>query len=261
MSCPSNVNVVSFNARGLRNRVKRRSLFRHLHTAYADSIVVLQETHSIAAVENAWRNEWRGKIFYSHGSETDQAGVAIMFPHSFTARIEHIYSDEDGRIVCLWIGDADDKMLCVGVYAPAMDNQSVKSAFLDRLRDILLAHSNVKSLVCGDFNIKLGPLDSDRLNIRGTRASTKLHDLLNEFSLEDVWRKQHESCRRYSWRRLNPLQQSRIDYVFVSETILNSAVVKSNINPGVFSDHSFVTVHLEFHKRFSLALLREGAIC
>ena len=247
MSCPTSVKVVSFNARGLRNRVKRRSLFRHLHTAYADSIVVLQETHSTAAVENVWRNEWRGKIFYSHGSETDQAGVAIMFPHSFTARIEHIYSDEDGRIVCLWIGDAVDKMLCVGVYAPAVDNQSIKCAFLDRLRDILLAHSNEKTLVGGDFNIKLGPLDSDRSNMRVTRASSKLHDLLNEFSLEDVWRKQHESSRRYSWRRLNPLQQSRIDYVFLSETILNSAVVKSNINPGILSDHSFVTTHLELH--------------
>ena len=74
---------VSFNARGLRNRTKRLSLFRHLHLTYKNSIIVLQETHSTPSTENIWKNEWRGKVFFSHGSETARARVAIFLPLEF----------------------------------------------------------------------------------------------------------------------------------------------------------------------------------
>ena len=210
-SSVNTISVVTYNARGLRNRVKRRALFRHIQHAYANSVIIMQETHSTPAIEDAWRNEWQERIMFSHGSESGQSGVAIMFPHGFSTSIEHIFSDDEGRIVCSWIGDNDEKLLCIGIYAPASDDQRIKCAFLDRIRDILMAYSDVKTLLCGDLNIKLGPLDSDKLRYTGTRASIKLEDLLNEFALNDVWRTEHESSRKYTWRRLNPIQQSRID--------------------------------------------------
>ena len=79
--------VVTFNSRGLRNRVKRRSLFRHLRIAQTNSIVVLQETHSTSDVENAWQSEWGGRIFFYHGIESGQVGVAIMIQSSFSADV------------------------------------------------------------------------------------------------------------------------------------------------------------------------------
>ena len=45
---------VSFNARGLRDAVKRRAVFRHLHIKYPGHLAILQETHSAADVESRW---------------------------------------------------------------------------------------------------------------------------------------------------------------------------------------------------------------
>ena len=238
---------VSFNARGLRNRTKRRSLFRHLHVTYRSSIIILQETHSTPGLENIWKSEWRGNIVFSHGSESGQAGVAILFPSEFKSNVEQIYIDDEGRVVCLGIGSEANKIICVGIYAPSVDNQTVKCTFLDKVRDILSVHCNSKTVMCGDFNIKIGTLDSDSDKFRDSRASIKLQDMISEFSMIDVWRSQHWKARKFTWRRTNPLQQSRIDYIFINSSMMNGIEVRSQIDPGVLSDHNFVTVNIEMN--------------
>ena len=40
-------------------------LIKHSST---NSIFMLQETHSTALVEQKCRNQWRGKLFFSHGA-------------------------------------------------------------------------------------------------------------------------------------------------------------------------------------------------
>ena len=60
-------NVISLNVRGLRNRVKRRSIFCFLKDQKCD-VYFLQETYSKPKDENIWRSEWGGDIFFSHGS-------------------------------------------------------------------------------------------------------------------------------------------------------------------------------------------------
>ena len=57
------LNVVTYNARGLRNRVKRWALFRHIRISYKNAIVVIQESHSRPEMERAWKCEWNGSIF------------------------------------------------------------------------------------------------------------------------------------------------------------------------------------------------------
>ena len=75
-----------------------------------------------------------------------------------------------------------------------------------------------------------------------SRAGLKFKELLVEFSLEDAWRIQHPKERKYTWKRLNPLQQSRIDFILISSAILNNNVVKTKIDAGVLSDHCFATL-------------------
>ena len=44
-----------------------RSLFTRLNERRYD-IIFLQETYSIVDVEDIWRTQWRGKLFFAHGS-------------------------------------------------------------------------------------------------------------------------------------------------------------------------------------------------
>ena len=77
----SDLHLISFNARGLRQPKKRRQLFSFLHNRKAD-IILLQETHTCVNDETQWTQEWGNSILFSHGS-TNSRGVAIMFkPHS-----------------------------------------------------------------------------------------------------------------------------------------------------------------------------------
>ena len=236
------ISFVTYNTRGIRNRTKRRSIFRHIRVAYTNSIVILEETHSRPEMESIWRSEWGGQIYFSHGSESGQAGVAILVPCRYVQPIREVFTDSAGRIVCVEVGSGGHRIMIIGVYAPSVDVQSVKCDFIDQLRQILWGHSFGKIVLAGDFNIKLSSLDSDNPCYRESRASIKLKDLLDEFVLEDAWRIQHYKERKFTWRRLNPLQQSRIDMIFISSDILNNNVVKTKIDAGVLSDHNFVTL-------------------
>ena len=66
------------NARGLGDDKKRVQVFSWLHNKSAD-IFFLQETHSIVASENKWKDDWgNNNVFFSHGT-SNAKGVAILF--------------------------------------------------------------------------------------------------------------------------------------------------------------------------------------
>ena len=65
----------TFNARGLAEGKKRRTVFHWLKTFHR-GITLLQETHSHHTTEKTWMRDWGGKIIFSHGN-TQGRGVAI----------------------------------------------------------------------------------------------------------------------------------------------------------------------------------------
>lgn len=240
----SKVSVVSLNVRGLKNRVKRRSLFRHIRINYKNSIVMLQETHSTKDIENVWKSEWAGDIFFSHDTGFGRAGIAALIPRELSLPARELAADDAGRIVCLELTAKPDPFILIGVYAPATDNQNTKCQFLGELREFMLCFGNQNTFLVGDFNIKLSPLDTDNPNFKKTRSGCKLNDILEEFSLEDSWRLEHPKAVRYTWRRMNPLQQSRIDFIFSSRSLLRNNKFKAKIDTGILTDHSFVVLDI-----------------
>ena len=67
-SSKENVNfkLLSLNVRGIRSSEKRKALFIWLNKQKAD-IIYLQETYSSKDIENIWRTQWSGKLFFKHG--------------------------------------------------------------------------------------------------------------------------------------------------------------------------------------------------
>ena len=99
-------------------------------------------------------------------------------------------------------------------------------------------------IICGDMNIKLGVNDSFT-SFQQTRAGKALQELLQEFELVDVWRELFPNIKRYTWRRTRPLQQSRLDYIFISDNLHRCRLTKARIDPGFLSDHSFVYAEID----------------
>ena len=141
----NSISVVSFNVRGLRDRKKRRTIFRHMHIKYRNHIVMLQETHSSTDVEGTWQNDWGSTVIYSHGT-LQQVGVAILLPRSFP-------------------GIVKDR-----VAAPVVDMQEVKFAFLEKVHNILADVNDTLIIIGGDFNVHLGPFAVEKDRFKETSA-------------------------------------------------------------------------------------------
>ena len=74
------------NVRGINKSLKRRAIFRQLHTRKV-SIAFLQETYSSKAQEDIWNAEGGVKIYFNHGSKHSK-GVAILFYPKLTVSLE-----------------------------------------------------------------------------------------------------------------------------------------------------------------------------
>ena len=83
-----NFNVMTLNVRGLRNPVKRRSIFCFLKDQNCEAYL-LQETYSELSDESIWRSEWGGVIFFSHGS-THSKGVCILMNPSLNCDFDNL---------------------------------------------------------------------------------------------------------------------------------------------------------------------------
>ena len=74
-----NFNFISNNVKGLKSTKKGIKLFEYFKSKLAPSGVLFpQETHSTKEIEQKWKNELNGQIFFSHG-KSNSCGVFIAF--------------------------------------------------------------------------------------------------------------------------------------------------------------------------------------
>lgn len=109
-SCNQMFSYVSLNTRGLRDSVKRKSIFLFCKNENAQCFL-LQETHSVDLDEKFWSNQWGDKIIFSHGSNRS-AGVAILL-NNFPGKILATVRDTCGHwLICVFV--INDNFLILG---------------------------------------------------------------------------------------------------------------------------------------------------
>ena len=101
-------NIITLNVRGIRNRVKRRSIFSCLKDQTCH-FYLLQETFSEPKDERVWKNEWGGDVFFSHGSNHAKGVCILVNPSMIVVNVENSYKDIDGRIIAI-------DVICNGVF-------------------------------------------------------------------------------------------------------------------------------------------------
>ena len=88
--------LLSLNVRGIRNFEKRKAIFQWISKQNAD-VIFLQETYSTKEVEQFWRLQWKGEIFFAHGSENSK-GVMIL-TKGLDIKISDSQLDPEGRFI------------------------------------------------------------------------------------------------------------------------------------------------------------------
>jgi exonuclease III len=132
------LNILSFNARGLNNNIKKDNLFfwlKEVHKAN-DKIIFLQETHMIKSKEWKWNKIWPGKKFFSNGTST-RKGVAILLPKNMEYDILEKKIDDNGRYIALKIKINNAIYGLINGYAPTSDKLIEQLEWLKSITEIL----------------------------------------------------------------------------------------------------------------------------
>ena len=209
--------LISLNERGLRDYIKCRTVFNWLkrHT-HGNTVILLQETHSIEGDERIWKVQWRGEVRYAHGTHNSK-GVLITFKDGINLDIQTEIIDSDRRFIIIKTIINESNVVIVNYYAPDDEPSQVETLTkIDRHIRLLKLEDNTTFLFGGELNMYFDTkLDADggtpKLKVN---SLSQLEIILEEIDLFDIFRVQNFYVRRFSWRQRTPFKQRRLDYIF-----------------------------------------------
>ncbi len=242
-----NLQVFSFNVRGLANTVKRKMVFNFLKQKSKRAIFLLQETHSCLETEKDWLDDWGGDIYFSHGS-SNSAGVATLVSPGLDITCIDEKTNDQGRslYITIKLEDENEELLLVNVYAPTRDKLDCQLQFLDRVKQYVASLDYIHLLVGGDFNTVFDP-DMDKEGGDTVNCINKYTDELLSFmeanELQDVIRIMYPDRKLFTRVQRKPRVFSRIDHWLLSEHTCNY-ISSASVQPSIKSDHSVIELSL-----------------
>ena len=185
------------NVRGLRNQVKRRSIFSYLKNQKA-TLYCLQETFSNEDDEKIWSAEWGGQIIFSHGSEHSR-GVCILLSLNSGFSISTVHADRDGRYIIVKVNIGDEHLFVINIYAP--NKGAEQELFIRNLGANLISKTDItKIVIAGDWNGALFPKDKfGGLLWKETNYRNSIIALMGELDLVDIYRKLHPNTKAFMY--------------------------------------------------------------
>jgi exonuclease III len=243
------IDLLSFNANGLREDRKRRGLFnwfKKFHDAQS-KIVLLQETHTDKNNEEQWRTDWGDRnIIFSHG-DSGSRGVAILLPSKIDYTLNSQECDPEGRYIIISITIENTLFWIFNCYAPNTSDQPAQLRWLTKIQKVLETVNDSNIILGGDMNDYFKP-HLDKFNAKPNTPDSdyiKTWKVICEDSnLCDVWRLLNPNTKRYTWRQgktINKLKQSRLDYWVISTHMLYD-LDSVDIKTGYRSDHSLIDI-------------------
>ena len=237
--------VLSFNARGLRNSKKRKTIFYLLKNKKYD-IICLQETYLSKNDSSTIEKEW-GHSFHMSDGTNNSKGILTLFNNKSLGNCSLTLIDSSDRCLVSCIKFENSAFILVNVYAPCV--QAEKIIFLDDISRVIAnfcENTIYNTVVFGDFNMVL---NNDLDIIEGQKHNTHIVNKFNAFKsdllLVDVWRELHGRKKEFTWCRKNPFIARRLDYIFTSESLLPFCK-DANIEHFGFSDHNGVSLVIDF---------------
>ena len=232
--------VLTCNARGLADKVKRKQVFLYVKS-YNPVVVFFQETHSTKNAAKFWRSTWGANMYFAHGTNRAK-GVAIALSRNLGEKVLEVKRDVQGRYLLLKLELDGQKFLFVNVYAPNEDDVDFHKELLEQVTQI----GDIDQLVIGgDFNIYLDPkLDRKGGNPKMSQSASFVNEIMKELEWVDVWRELHPGKFQYTWKQRSPFIGTRLDYFLLPMSML-SMVNSCEILPGCNTDHLLVMLELE----------------
>lgn len=239
----SNFNCVSLNTRGLRDNVKRKSIFLFCKNVKA-SYILLQETHSVEADEKFWCNQWGEKIILCHGTNKS-AGVALLFKNSRNKLETHRKDNLGHWLICVLKIDNSFLILCnVYGYNNVVQNKLLLTEITSHLKELSHKYSTNNIIMGGDFNIVYDEwLDRSPSKFQSHHINSFLHNFCLDLKLTDPWRLANPLDQSFSWFKPDGSAKSRIDFWLISDNIMQNSV-DASVSAAPLTDHCLIQLNV-----------------
>jgi len=243
------ITLASFNARGLRQPGKRKTLYHHIRTQFPNlNILCLQETHLMDHEAKFAGQPWPSIQYNSHLS-THAGGVSFHLRKAWIDSLTQMPTFQTliaGRAIsCSFTAEDLTKYRILNVYAPPEATE--RQIFFQYLLDYIQKNWGGDQIIMGgDMNTVLdssidrrptkAALVPSQINPKMDDAgSGALRRLVTVMGMQDIYRKTHPTVRQYTCRNV-----SRIDQWYATKTV--SALCSSDhpIPPPVPSDHNLI---------------------
>ena len=254
---------LTLNVRGLKNRIKRKSIFSYLKDQNCN-FYLLQETFSEPKDEAIWKNEWGGDVFFSHGTNHSK-GVCILVNPSLATKVENTYKDIDGRIIAIDVICNDVSFSICNVYAPT--SHQLQGKFLQILNEFLTSNLNITQLIVGgDWNVTLENIDKrGGTQWKQTAYRNSVVSMMHNLDLIDIFRKLKPNTKSYSYESKFFKVKSRIDYFLIANNLTN-LVQNVGTKTAITPDHKAIKLCLKPFKstrgpglwKFNNSLLKDA---
>ena len=237
------VALYSLNVRGLRNVSKRNKMFNFLKDK-CKGITFLQECHTTITDESIWKRSVEGQVFFSHGTSNARGTVTII-PKYVQFETLEVISDPNGRFVVVKGKLGDTEVNLINTYLPTQDKPKEQIQIIEQI----LPHiqNNIHNTIWGgDFNIYMSPNKDQYQNKEPRESETvkKMKNILEEWSMCDIWRALNPDKKEYTWRGSSAkgTRQSRLDYWFVPDGYIFKTTT-CKILPSILTDHNIIELN------------------
>ena len=242
----SKLRLLGFNANSIGKQPKRRQVLKFLEKKNPD-ILIIVDTRFSTEIENAVKVEWGGQVLFSSFSSQSR-GVSIFIKKTLPIKIVDKFKDQNGNVLGILVEYENKRILLEGIYGP---NGDAPTFYENEVFKKIETWDPQYSIFFGDWNLVLDQ-NADTRNYQSVNnplARLEIIKKMAEHNLVDIFREIHPDIKKYSWKQWGSQKFARLDFFLVSNTLL-PFVEKANILPTCFSDHSPVTLEVDF-SRFS----------
>lgn len=204
-------------------------------------IALVQKTHLDDKEHLKLKQGYFSQVFFSSFT-TRSWGVAVLIKRNLPFKVMNCAKDKNNRYILIkGTLQGQDIVIMNFYYPPGHSFDFLTKIFLE-----LVEMTSDLVIIRSDFNRILNPL-IDRFphsTMAPSSHAIALHNLCEDFGFEGIWRNVHLSDKGYTFFSAPHGCQTRIDYVFLPGTLLES-VLSCNIDTLTISDHACVIMDMK----------------
>jgi exonuclease III len=180
----------------------------------------------------------KGWKIYQANDPPKQAGVAILISDKVVFKLTLIKLDKKGHSILMKGEIHQRETIIINLYAP---NVSAPNFIKHTLKN-LKAHIDSNTLVVGDFNTLLSPIDRSSKR-KVSKEILQQNHTIDQMELADVYRMFHPTSTQYIFFSAAHGTFSKIDHILGHKASL-SKYKKIEKIPCILSDHNALKLEL-----------------